>query len=463
MGKSKKKKARARLIRAFVRLVLLLGAAFLVLWVLWTGFGCLFRSGGGNNNTSLYFYDDILGTLTPIERKISSQPDLATNAVLELIKGPQPGEHVRATLNPRTKLIWLKTEGGVATVNLSKEIQTRISSDVPEKMAIYSIINTLTSIKGINAVEFLIDGTKPTFFQSSFDASGQFTQLLEENKNTRDCYLYFPDLESKYIAVETAKVRNVLDPATFAGLVAKRLIQGPQSPYLTNVFPPSTKVLSVKLAEGMLTINLSIEARNQNTGADGELAMMQSLVWTLTEIPGVRKVKVLVAGKTADTLGGHISTFDPIERMDQVLFDENVKEGGKAVLVFLSVDMGDGIYLPVPRIRSIRIDADPIQQVVNLLLQGINADERDFSIGTCIPGETKLNSIKKEGDHYLVDLNLDTKAIQDASYEATMVRQLVMTITELDKNSAVLLSINGEIRESLPYGTKTGTPILRGP
>jgi spore germination protein GerM len=275
--------------------------------------------------------------------------------------------------------------------------------------------------------------------------------------------LYFPDLESKYIAVETAKVRNVLDPATFAGLVAKRLIQGPQSPYLTNVFPPSTKVLSVKLAEGMLTINLSIEARNQNTGADGELAMMQSLVWTLTEVPGVRKVKVLVAGKTADTLGGHISIFDPIERMDQVLFDENVKEGGKAVLVFLSVDMGDGIYLPVPRIRSIRIDADPIQQVVNLLLQGTNADERDFSIGTCIPGETKLNSIKKEGDHYLVDLNLDTKAIQDASYETTMVRQLVMTITELDRNSAVLLSINGEIRESLPYGTKTGTPILRGP
>ncbi|MBP6927109.1 MAG: GerMN domain-containing protein, partial [Caldisericia bacterium] len=209
--------------------------------------------------------------------------------------------------------------------------------------------------------------------------------------------------------------------------------------------------------------NLSIEARNQNTGADGELAMMQSLVWTLTEIPGVRKVKVLVAGKTADTLGGHISIFDPIERMDQVLFDENVKEGGKAVLVFLSVDMGDGIYLPVPRIRSIRIDADPIQQVVNLLLQGTNADERDFSIGTCIPGETKLNSIKKEGDHYLVDLNLDTKAIQDASYETTMVRQLVMTITELDRNSAVLLSINGEIRESLPYGTKTGTPILRGP
>ncbi|HPV87203.1 MAG TPA: GerMN domain-containing protein, partial [Caldisericia bacterium] len=111
----------------------------------------------------------------------------------------------------------------------------------------------------------------------------------------------------------------------------------------------------------------------------------------------------------------------------------------------------------------IRIDADPIQQVVNLLLQGTNADERDFSIGTCIPGETKLNSIKKEGDHYLVDLNLDTKAIQDASYEATMVRQLVMTVTELDRNSAVLLSINGEIRESLPYGTKTGTPILRGP
>jgi|GEM_PF-610367 len=463
--KKKERKRRTKIARALLRLALIITLTFLAVWILWSAFGCL---GGCNNGdedkVKLFFYDDVLGVLVPVERDISNRPDLPTSAITELIKGPLPGEHVNPTLNPNASVIEVKVEAKTASINLSADIQKLPSPDLPEKMAVYSIVNTLTSLPNIDNVEFLIDGQRLPFFSKSFDITGKFEQFSDKQPSTRQRYLYFPYQDDSFIAVEVTKVKEVISQDEQIKLLLKRFIQGPTSPELVNVFSSKTKVKNVKLAEGLLTIDFSKDALDLNTGAAGEENMLQSLIWTITELQGVRKVKILVEGKSVETLGGHISCDEPFERFDIRFQDPDITETGKAILVYLAKNMGDNNYLPVPRWRYIRIDVDEMKQAVSLMLEGPNADERDYGLTTCIPSQVALNSLERDKDGVKIDIGLDLKLIENASFEVMFVKQIALTLTEFDKTSRVLLSINSEIKnEGLPYGTQLGKRITRGP
>lgn len=462
MSKKLKRKRKARLVRALLRLLFMLVALGLVIWALWAGFGCLFGGGGSRNTVTVFFYDEILGSLAPFERQSTESGDRLEAALKELIKGPKLDERAQTTLNPATKVLSVAQNGEVATVNFSSEVKT-IPQGVPEKMALYSVVNTLTSFDDIKAVEFLIENERPTFFGKTFDASGQFEKLEVKEGEGRDCLLYFPKNDFSFLAIEKAPVKNVVDIAEFASLAIKRYIQGPVTPELERILPPSTKVRKVTLSEGMLTVDLSGEAQNLSVGAEGEEVMMQSLLWTLTEIPGVRKVRILVGGKQVDSLGGHIAVIDPLTRLDPDIIPSTDKIGMKPTLIYLSADMGDGVYLPVPRLRYFDVKGDPLKQALDMLLAGPNEDERDFEVGTCVPSEVEITSIKRVKDHWQIDIKLNEKQIQNATYEECFIRQIVLTATELEKTMGVLVMVNGEVREVLPYGTKIGTPLLRNP
>lgn len=461
MTKKSKRKRRARAVRALIRLVFMLVVLGFALWALWSGFGCLFGGSGSKNSITVFFYDEILGTLTPFERQSTEKGDAMEVALKELIKGPNPDERAQITVNPATKVYSVVQNGDTATVNLSKDVKS-IPQGVPEKMVVYSIVNTLTKFDGVRTVEFLIENERPTIFSKTFDASGQFGPF-EIKEVGRDCLLYFPKSDFSFIAIESAKVKNVVDISEFATLAIKRYIQGPLTPELERILPLSTKVRKVTLSEGMLTVDFSGEAQSLSVGAEGEEVMMQSLLWTLTEIPGVRKVRILVGGKQVDSLGGHIAVIDPLTRLDPDIIASTEKIGMKPTLIYLSADMGDGVYLPVPRLRYIDVKADPVKQVLDMLLAGPDEDERDFQIGTCVPPETEIASIKRMKDHWVIDVKLNEKQIQNSTYENCFVQQLVLTVTELEKTMGVLIFVNGEGREVLPYSTKIGTPLLRNP
>jgi spore germination protein GerM len=462
MTKRSKKKRKTRIVRALFRMLFMFVALGLVIWVLWAGFGCLFGGNASRNSVTVYFYDGILGSLAPFERQSTETGDKLEAALKELIKGPKLDERAQTTLNPATRVLSVAQNGDVATVNLSSEVKS-IPQGVPEKMALHSVVNTLTSFDGIKAVEFLIDNERPTFFGKSFDASGQFEKLETKQGESRDCLLYFPKNNFSFLAIENAPVKNVIDIAEFAALAVKRYIQGPVTPELESILPPSTKVRKVTLSEGMLTVDLSGEAQSLSVGAEGEEVMMQSLLWTLTEIPGVRKVRILVGGKQVDSLAGHIAIIDPLTRLDPDIISETDKIGMKPTLIYLSADMGDGVYLPVPRLRYFDVKGEPLKQALDMLIAGPNEDERDFEIGTCVPPETEITSIKRVKDHWQIDIKLSEKQIQNSTYEECFVRQLILTTTELEKTMGVLVMVNGEVREVLPYGTKIGTPLLRNP
>lgn len=83
------------------------------------------------------------------------------------------------------------------------------------------------------------------------------------------------------------------------------------------VFPKGTKVNGVNLKGDTAIIDLSKEFLD-GSNVDGLSAQLRlaSLVNTVTEFDGVKKVKFLVNGKTIDTYGGYDLSV-PMERMEK--------------------------------------------------------------------------------------------------------------------------------------------------
>ena len=93
------------------------------------------------------------------ERKISKVTGIARATMEELIKGPTE-LGLKATLPVNTKLLDINIrEDGLAIVDFSgdliKELPTTATA---EKLAVYSIVNTLSQFPTVQEVEMRIDG-----------------------------------------------------------------------------------------------------------------------------------------------------------------------------------------------------------------------------------------------------------------------------------------------------------------
>lgn len=80
-----------------------------------------------------------------------------------------------------------------------------------------------------------------------------------------------------------------------------------------SLLPSGTKLLSVRVVNGLATANFSRELRDNFTGGDsGETRTVNAILSTLGRFPTVSRVQILVAGQPVDSLGGLLSLSDPL-------------------------------------------------------------------------------------------------------------------------------------------------------
>ena len=117
---------------------------------------------------TLYFYDENVQYLMKEERSItaSNNDPIEKYVVEELIKGPTQSGLI-ATLDPESKLISVQTKDKTCFVNFTADfIDKNTGGSTKEEGAIYSIVNSLTELDGIENVQFLIEGKKVDTFGS---------------------------------------------------------------------------------------------------------------------------------------------------------------------------------------------------------------------------------------------------------------------------------------------------------
>jgi spore germination protein GerM len=105
--------------------------------------------------------------------------------------------------------------------------------------------------------------------------------------------------------------------ANVALIAAVQAVAGPPPDVQAVRFPPGTHVLSVGVAATTADVDLSKEVENPLSGTFGESAEFESLVFTLTALPGIDAVRVTVAGRKLQTLpGGHLELDRSLHRSD---------------------------------------------------------------------------------------------------------------------------------------------------
>ena len=111
------------------------------------------------------------------------------------------------------------------------------------------------------------------------------------------------------------QLARVSRPGSTPADAVRQLLAGPTPAqvklgYRTYV-PTGTRLLSVKVANGLATVDLNSRFTSGQNG-DNRLARLSQLVRTLTGLKGATRVQLLIAGKTVDGLFPGVPTAAPI-------------------------------------------------------------------------------------------------------------------------------------------------------
>lgn len=94
-----------------------------------------------------------------------------------------------------------------------------------------------------------------------------------------------------------------------AGVALNELISGtPLTPGAFKVLPADTKILGMKIENGLATVDFSKEVLKANVGSSGEVLGIASIVNTLTEFPTIKQVQFTVEGTVENGMDwwGHV-------------------------------------------------------------------------------------------------------------------------------------------------------------
>ena len=123
--------------------------------------------------------------------------------------------------------------------------------------------------------------------------------LLDEyDKKTINANLYFYDREKNELVPEERQI-DVSGSELEAFTIVEKLIKGPSSQSLEGVIPIDTTIKKIEKSENIITVDLSsnfLEAENL-------LLARASLVNTITDLEGIKYVKIYIEG-TELTLDG---------------------------------------------------------------------------------------------------------------------------------------------------------------
>lgn len=141
------------------------------------------------------------------------------------------------------------------------------------------------------------------------------TDTKEETPEARKkLTLFFSDEQAEFLVGES---REILDPGSLsalAQLVLEELVRGPKSGLQPTV-PAGSRILApVSCSQDLCIVNFSQEFVSRHPGGtSGEVMTVYSVVQSLcSNVPGVKRVQILVEGKPRETLAGHLFIAEPV-------------------------------------------------------------------------------------------------------------------------------------------------------
>lgn len=259
----------------------------------------------------LYLLDGRKEYLLPVTVALPWTEGVAGATLKKLIEGPTPAQEMRyglsSPLPPTTKVQGLSIREGLAKLDLNAAFLDYDPGE--EELVLNSVIFTLLQFPAIKNVQLLVEGASLDIFPGGTSGKEIFGRERGLNRKaggegsadpgaTQAVTIYFCTILGENNVFYVPITRYVSVEEDVVAATVEELLNGPPAGcFLFSDLPAGTKLYNFRLADGVLTVDFSQEILDYRGGLRGEKNMFMQLILTLTEIPGVEKVQILIAGE----------------------------------------------------------------------------------------------------------------------------------------------------------------------
>jgi len=134
-----------------------------------------------------------------------------------------------------------------------------------------------------------------------------------ESRQTVRVTLFFPGAEDAKLRPEERDIPRPSGPSAFLKALFGELARGPAQAGLGGVVPQQIRLRSAfLLPEGQVVLDLGVDA-SLAVGSEEEMTVVAALVDTvLQNVADTTRVRILIHGEPAETLGGHVDLTRPL-------------------------------------------------------------------------------------------------------------------------------------------------------
>ncbi len=296
------------------------------------------EEGAITSTAVLYFRDESGQYLIP--QAVPVQYDASDNVqtiIQALIKGPKTGSGLKAVLPPDlTELeppTLVDNADGTRTAILNFSglpILSDAASQVAEVLPYASLSSSITgNLPNVRDIIVKLNGKPVTGVPGAdFLPDGRIQRELFHELTGNHITLYFPDKEFKSLITIKRCVpqRLAMDPSTRIS----ELMRGPleaENESAWPVFPGGvalTDLAGVQISGNTVVINFTYDFKRKCEGlsAAGENMLVYSMVNSMTEMAGIRRIQFIFDGKIYASLAGHIHMQTPLMRNPGLIMKE---------------------------------------------------------------------------------------------------------------------------------------------
>lgn len=255
--------------------------------------------------TTLYYPDRQSLRLVPVAKRLSSYEPSLEEALAALLDGNYaPAGLNKSALGPDNRLLSAGVVGRTAILDFSQEFAPNIADSKDELLIIKTIENVARQFP-YEKLEIRVNGKRLNVLPQGMENPISLT-----NRST-DCYtVYRPLLTDGLIYLYPEIVDEPPAPAKqvndFLDSFSRDVVDMGKKIYIS----PDVKLLSASVQNGQVTLafnralqdNFSEFAKQFTNRQMAENFFFDTIVLTLTEMPGIQEVKFLVDGKQVNSL-----------------------------------------------------------------------------------------------------------------------------------------------------------------
>ena len=246
----------------------------------------------------LYLPDPQRRYLTSVSRSMDAQE--AANPPDFILRQLLDEDSAVTCIPPNTKLLSVSVENGVCTVDLSSEFEQNMESSFATiRMAVYSIVNSLTELPEISTVDFWVSGAplESLYVMDLANGVARDDSLLSTpaDEDYLDITLY-PTCGDEGLLAAVPVTIELTENAEIAEQAIHTLIGYEGRNGIENCIPSGTKLLSLRMENNVCIVDFTGEFLNGCANDLEETLAVRSVIATLCALDGISAVEILVEG-----------------------------------------------------------------------------------------------------------------------------------------------------------------------